>query len=477
LAVVYIAWAHGTGAHVARIDPDIGMSRTAVVDAPSPQAHRFVLLAGFVLTFVGFFPGLMSPDSVHQFAQAQRFAFSDHHPVVMALIWAGTNAVFPGPQGFFLLLMLMYWGGFFLICRYFARRARPAFWLALVVPFLPFVINFSGTLWKDVLVFDCFLLSIGVILSHVNRRARVSALSSALVLLLLTIGALARHNSIVAAIPLAVLLLWPHAPAERPRIAVAGRLAAAAVLVTLLFAASNAALSRVLQPERTYPMAQLFLFDIAGISNRTGTLLLPGRWTDAEGQSIRDCYRPLSWDFLWLQCDFAIARLHEDGSWRRLFRPWRRAVRAHPLAYLAHRAAYIGEFFRPSHLIFNFPVEQLSIEHGFTRNVVFNTLRWLVVTSASTFPFSIFFTNAFWFVAAPVSFAVHVWLFGRDPLTSYPGLLVSASGAFYTAPLAIVGIAHDFRYVYWGICASCLALAFAVDRTPAEAVDSSTAWL
>jgi hypothetical protein len=445
------------------IDPDIGISRTAAVDAPSPRVHQVVLLAGFVLTFVGFFPGLMSPDSVVQFGQAQRFAFSDHHPVVMALIWAGTNAVFPGPQGFFLLLLLMYWGGFSLICRYFAQRARPAFWVALVVPFLPFVINFSGTLWKDVLVFDCFLLSIGVILSHVNRGARVPALSSALLLLLLTIGALARHNSILAAIPLAALLLWPHAPEERPRVAVAGRLAAAAVVLVLLYSASNAVLSRVLRPERTYPMAQLFLFDIAGISNRTGTLLLPGSWTDAESQSIRECYRPRSWDFLWLNCDFAIARLHDEGRWSRLFRPWLRTVRAHPLLYVEHRSAYVWEFFQPSHLIFNFPVERASIEHGFSQNVVLTTVKWFVLKSASTFPFSLFFTNAFWFGAAPALLFVHLWLFGRDRLATYPGLLVSASGAFYTAPLAVVGIAHDFRYLYWGIGASCVALAFLAD--------------
>ena len=94
----------------------------------------------------------MSPDSSHQFSQAQRFKFADGHPVVMALIWTGTLLFVRGPGGFFLLLLLLYWGGFFLVSRYFVERSRPGLWAAAAVPFLPFVINFSGTLWKDALV-------------------------------------------------------------------------------------------------------------------------------------------------------------------------------------------------------------------------------------------------------------------------------------------------------------------------------------
>jgi hypothetical protein len=36
-------------------------------------------------------------------------------------------------------------------------------------------------------------------------------------------------------------------------------------------------------------------------------------------------------------------------------------------------------------------------------------------------------------------------------------------GILYISPLAIVGIAHDFRYVYWGIGACCVASILAAD--------------
>jgi hypothetical protein len=152
----------------------------------SHWAVLLVALAGFVLTFCAFYPGLMSPDSSHQFSQAQRFKFADGHPVVMALIWAGTLLFARGPGGFFLLLLLLYWGGFFLVSRYFVERSRPGLWAAAAVPFLPFVINFSGTLWKDALVFDCFLVAFAIVLHYFDRQRRVPAVPFALVLLLVT---------------------------------------------------------------------------------------------------------------------------------------------------------------------------------------------------------------------------------------------------------------------------------------------------
>jgi hypothetical protein len=227
----------------------------------SHWAVLLVALAGFVLTFCAFYPGLMSPDSSYQLNQARRFRFADGHPVAMALIWAGTIQLSRGPRGFFLLLLLLYWGGFFLVSRCFVERSQPGLWAAAAVPFLPFVINFSGTLWKD---------------------ARVR--------------------------------LLPRRVRHRP---------------------------------------------------------------------------PL--------CPF------------------------------------IEE------------VTRESIEYGFTGNVLFRSLRTAILDIAATRPWTMFFTQAFWFLAAPVVFLLHLFYRGRHPAATDPGLIASASAALYTAPLAIVGLAHDFR--------------------------------
>jgi hypothetical protein len=425
--------------------------------------YAVVMLAGFVLTFAAFYPGLMSPDSEDQMSQAMRFAFSDWHPVMMALIWAGTNAIVRGPLGLFVLLQLMYWGGFLLICRYFANRSRACFWCALVLPFMPFLINFSGTLWKDALVFDCFLLSVGILLAYQGRRRYVPLVLAIFVFVLLVVAALARHNSVLSAIPLAALLFWPRASDGERVSAIVRRMAAASLVVVVAVLVATIALNTLLRPVKTYPSSQVLIFDLVGVSTRTGSILLPGRWTEDEGRSIKECYNPRSWDFIWLRCDFALVRLRAEDRWRRLFRPWMRAVSRHPVEYTAHRLAYVGTFFQPAHLVFNSGVTHASYDYGFTKNLLFRTIETVVVTAASAFPFSILFTKGFWFLAAPATFLLHLWMFRRDPAATYPGLLISASGALYTTPLAIVGLAHDFRYVYWGIGASCVAAVLAAN--------------
>jgi hypothetical protein len=42
--------------------------------------------------------------------------------------------------------------------------------------------------------------------------------------------------------------------------------------------------------------------------------------------------------------------------------------------------------------------------------------------------------------------------------------MLALSAFAYIAPLAVVGLAHDFRYAYWGIAASCMVLVLIATR-------------
>src|SRR5205085_9848885 len=100
-----------------------------------------------------------------------------------------------------------------------------------LLPFSPFLLNIVGTIWKDVLVFGCFGVALGLILLR-PRESSIWSWRSAIIWSLLVIGSLARHNSLVAAVPLLVLHLWPQAPGHRPLRALLGRGLIAAVLAT-----------------------------------------------------------------------------------------------------------------------------------------------------------------------------------------------------------------------------------------------------
>jgi hypothetical protein len=326
---------------------------------------------GFALTYLVHEPGLMTLDSEFQLVQARSFEFSDWHPIIMSLIWSATNYVLAGPLGFFLLLLGMYWIGFILIAKHFYSRSRIGYVLALALPFFPLLINFSGTLWKDVLVFDCFLLSVGLMLYL--RETNVAGLPiflSITAILLIAFGVLARYNSQLAAIPLVAMLLWPSWGAHRVSThLIMRRLVLSGALTATLFLSGSTALNVLLQPERTHPEGMLLIFDLVGISHRVGHNLLPGEWTAEQTQSILTaCYEQKGWDSIWATCEFVMQKLRSEGLWPNLVHPWWKALSTYPLEYLLHRMAYLQSLFSiaiDAHLVVSDPGQQ-ALQHSAT---------------------------------------------------------------------------------------------------------------
>ena len=70
-----------------------------------------IAVVGFATTWSLFAPGAMSHDSVVQLLQARTLKVNDYHPPLMALLWALTDKVVPGPSGMLLVTNLLYWVG------------------------------------------------------------------------------------------------------------------------------------------------------------------------------------------------------------------------------------------------------------------------------------------------------------------------------------------------------------------------------
>jgi hypothetical protein len=236
---------------------------------------RLIFLSGFILTYLAFFPGLMTSDSDFQLVQARSFEFSDWHPVIMSWIWSLTNFALAGPAGFFILLLSMYWFAFFLLSEYFRNRSMVAYLVSLLIPVLPVVVNFSGTLWKDVLVFDCFLLALAIAVhSFGGRRTPLGIF--VVTLGLLTIGTLARYNSLLAAVPIFCILLIRSDYSKPVTIFGVGiRMLLSCAIVLTAFVAGNILIDRLLTPQATHPVGQIFLFDLVGVSQRIETICCP----------------------------------------------------------------------------------------------------------------------------------------------------------------------------------------------------------
>jgi hypothetical protein len=301
--------------------------------------YILLIIFGALITHHAYFPGIVVNDSSTQFHQAQTFQFDDWHPPIMAFIWSLTNRVVPGPEGFFLLQIVLYWSGFLLIGLYIineldTRQTSYVRYVGLcLLPFSPFLLNICGTIWKDVLVFGCFALALGLILSR-PKRSSIWTWRSAIIWGLVLIGSLARHNSVIAAVPLLVLHFWPDAPDRKQLLAVVGRgLIAAVLTVTVVLGVGKVLDTFVLHSTKEYMENEILLFDLMGISHRANQNLLPGNWSDDEQhQIVASCYSPLAWSPAspWGRCHFIFDRLWQTGAWQQGLLPlWMRAVANH----------------------------------------------------------------------------------------------------------------------------------------------------
>jgi hypothetical protein len=435
--------------------------------------HITTIMFGLAVTHFAYYPGLVVSDSSDQFHQAQTFVFSDWHPAIMAFIWSLTNRIIPGPEGFFLLELALYWGGFLLVGRCVIsnlgrEKAGPVRHILLcVLPFAPFLLNIAGVIWKDILVFGCFLTSLGLILTRAPGTS-IWSLRSAVVWGLLIVGSLARYNSIVAAVPLLVLHLWPSAPVHWPVGAILGRgLIAGLAVILVVVGVGKAMDTLVLHATKAHIENSILLFDLIGISHRIDQNLVPGDWSAAESREIRTtCYTPATWRPVgWGDCHFVLDRLEASGIWQDGLLPqWLRAVTTYPFPYLAHRFDYLHTLLWPQTTFTMLPNDE-SYAFGFTENILFRAIRTILVFIRYSFPLYLMITDGFWMLVSSALFIFYGVRYRGRPCKYYPAFLIAASAFVYCVPLAIVGQAGDYRYVYWTAAAACIAALLAPSRT------------
>ncbi|PXW58252.1 hypothetical protein C7450_106434 [Chelatococcus asaccharovorans] len=465
-------------------------------------AITFLTIAGFAGTYWSFYPGLMTSDSVDQFEQAQRFAFSDWHPPIMALIWHYLDRLSAGTVGLFALILGLYWSGFWLLAVRFARSRPSLGYLTLLAAFSPMLVTIPAMLWKDSLVFSCFLSASGLLAASASRTGIRRAVLITPALLLLLTGALARHNAMLAAAPLLLLAVRraplqtsgaqashakashaqaTYAKASGARVAGAEILRLGVIILATVAATSLASwlLNRhALDARQTGVANSLMAFDIVGVAARTGSNGLPGSWSgDEQHRIINDCYEPWAWDSLsWGRCAFVRERLVASGHWQHGLRdPWLTAIASHPRAYISHRFAYARMLLRPLPASFPQP-EPISRTYGFTANGGYRAIAQTVSAFSGAPIIADLWRPGLW-VAFAMATCVVAGLRGRRHLKSCQTKSCLAkscqamscqamsrqagyfalSGLLYALPLVVVGVASEFRYVYWTIGAVFIA--------------------
>ena len=309
-----------------------------------------LILAGYGLTLLVFYPGVMTYDAKYVFEDITKSVLGDWQSPAMTVLWRVINPIAPGSGSMFLLIITAYWLAFGLLAVALARRAAGLAFLLPLLALAPPAFVFAGIIWRDVLFSVIWLLAGSIAFIAAERRVALRLSLQALALALCAFGVLLRPNALIAAPLLAAYTIWPNQFSWK-RTAIV-YLPAVAVFFGLVQVVYYGALGAI----RQHPLQSIMVFDLGGISHFSGQNQFPVRWNEAETELLLNvCYKPTEWDIYWTRtpCQFVMQKLEKE---EKLFgtpaitSAWVSAIAHHPAAYLEHRTAFMWNFLAGSNL-------------------------------------------------------------------------------------------------------------------------------
>ena len=126
-----------------------------------------LVVAGYLLTLVIFYPGIMTYDAKFVYEYIAKGIVGDWQSPVMTVLWRVIDPIAPGAGSMFLLAATSYWSGFGLLAFVLARRSTGAALLLLLLALTPPAFVFVGILWRDMLFANSWLLAAS---DRVRRR-------------------------------------------------------------------------------------------------------------------------------------------------------------------------------------------------------------------------------------------------------------------------------------------------------------------
>lgn len=401
-------------------------------------------------------PGRMNGDAINMFEQALRGGYSDWHVTLVSWLWNLSGAGSLAVAALTLVTAAVILVSFAILFASAGLGRWPAVAAAAALAALPPVLGYLAAVSKDTW-FAAIVLAM-LVLSAVGRPGRLWARAA-----LAGLGVVMRPE-VVLLIPVFALAETYIFSGSWRRGAGFAAIAAAVVALNFLF------VYQVAKAERLYPQSVIFLFDLAGISIKTDTLLLPPAAFPAQDLEVLkrhfwfDSVAPMIWGE---PKEEMLGRVRGDDV-SDLQRRWIAAIIAHPREYLSTRAGVIGTFLKG--------IWQYHPGIDPNPNI---SLYWPPWNDA---------VNAY-VAAAPKRLMSHslpmagaavlaLWLALRRRATRWDRAVLAylAIGLVYQLMLLVLMVAPDFRFGYGGVVLFYLVLALTLVRER-EAVAALIAWL
>jgi hypothetical protein len=407
-----------------------------------------LLAAGFNLTLLIFYPGVMTYDAKFVYEDIAKGAMGDWQSPVMVWLWGLIDPIAPGAGSMFLLIATTYWLGFGVLSLVLASRGKTCALLLPLLAMTPPALALAGIIWRDVLLATCWLLAAAIAFALSERSSRTRLIGQVLAIALIALGVLLRPNALLAAPILVAYAIWP----SRLTLRKAAILYLPAAIG--LFGIVQLVYYGLLDAKRQHPLQTIMIFDLGGISHFAKENQFPVDWSEAENAMLLDtCYQPTQWDIYWRldPCDFVMRKIEREKG---LFgtpaisRAWLAAVLRHPVAYLQHRSAFMWNFLAAD----NLTMWTADVEHP-TRNVFADRAAFNALVSANELlkPTPLLRVG-FWFLTC-MAICVMGWRRSGPREAAFVSG-VCGSATVYVLSFYAVGVASDFRYGYWAVLAA-----------------------
>jgi hypothetical protein len=424
--------------------------------SPDPQASSrssllavaILIAAGYSLTLLVFYPGVMTYDAKFVYEDIAKHTLGDWQSPAMTVLWALIDPIAPGSASMFLLIVSFYWLGFGLLAFTLARRSVLVAVCVLILALAPPAFAFVGMIWRDMLFSTTWLLAAVIVFATLGRGERLRVMAQVLAIVLCVFGVLLRPNALTAAPILGAYIAWPMKVYwKRAAIAFVPAMVLFFLLVQFVYYG-------VLGATRQHPLQSIMVFDLGGISHFTRENQYPVTWTPAESKLLLDdCYRPTEWDIYWriAPCEFVMHKLEKDEKvfgTSAVQSAWAYAVFRHPVAYLKHRAGFMWNFLTGANLtMWVTDVERPDREVFLDRPAFVMFKRVHDVLKATPL-----FRAGTWLVAC-IAICGLAWR-RRETAEGAFAIGLCATAAVYVATFFAVGVASDFRYGYLAVLAT-----------------------
>ncbi|OJU72933.1 MAG: hypothetical protein BGO07_01860 [Alphaproteobacteria bacterium 40-19] len=302
-----------------------------------PYLRHIYFFALVGIYFSIFYPGLMSDDSHYIYRMAKTGHYNEGHPPLMAIVWGLLDKAVSGPSLMFCLNMALLWGAVYLLSFHLTQRGINS-WLALHLPYLPWVGLYAGWIWKDIIfTFGYGFLSMILCCKAKNRQSFSFGGAVYFFLVLFYATAVKYQAQFIAPF----LCYW-FCTVQWPNSKNLSYFWKTAIL-SLSLVMSNSWINHMLIPqtERNHFWQYVKIYDLAGISVRCGKILLPDSLIRVPDLKAIEKKYALLWEPLIRSTDAPLKATSNDHERKELVKAWWNAVGTHPLCYLAHRTSLI----------------------------------------------------------------------------------------------------------------------------------------